>query len=122
MAKQGNRSQQIEGIVEHLNFAKNGEPNGAVLDTGHFVHMKPRAAQALGLQAGQALQVQGRLKASGSDGQQVIEAYIVNGIDVSSGRAAKKTAPAKSAAKPAPAKKAASQKTTAKKTRRAAAR
>jgi hypothetical protein len=125
MAKQKKQTGPIEGVVEHLNFAKNGEPNGAVLDSGYFVHMKPRAAHAIGLRIGQSLQVQGKLKMSSSGGQKVVEAATVNGIDVTSARAAKKTKPAakqtKPAAKRVPAKKAAPKKATAKKTRRKAA-
>ncbi|HEX3682414.1 MAG TPA: hypothetical protein VHU83_07710 [Bryobacteraceae bacterium] len=130
MAKQNKQSDPIEGVVEHLNFAKNGEPNGAVLDSGYFVHMKPRAAHAIGLRIGQALQVQGKLKLSGSGGQKVIEADTVNGIDVASARSAKKKPAAKNtnaakkatpAAKRAPVKKSAPKKATAKQTRRTAA-
>jgi hypothetical protein len=118
MAKQKKQTDSIKGVVQHLNFAKNGEPNGAVLDSGYFVHMKPRAAHAIGLRIGQTLQVQGKLKMSSSGGQRVVEADSVNGIDVTSVRAAKK---AKPAAKRVPAKKAAPKKATAKKTRRTAA-
>lgn len=101
MAKQRKQTDPIEGVIEHLNFAKNGEPNGAVLDSGYFVHMKRRAAQVIGLRVGQKLQVQGKLKMSSSGGQKVIEADSVNGIDVTSTRAAKKAAPSKAASKPA---------------------
>lgn len=109
-------------MIEHLNFAKNGDPNGAVLDSGHFVHMKPRAAQAIGLHAGLTLKVEGKLKMSRSGGQKVIEAESVNGIDVTSARAANKTAPTKNAAKRAskksvPAKKTSTKQAAAKKTR-----
>lgn len=117
MAKQPNHSQQIEGVVKHLNFAKNGDPNGAVLDSGHFVHMKRRVAQAIDLRVGQKLSVEGKLRGRGSAGHEVIEAGIVNGIDLASARATKKKAPAKSAkhapAKKIPAKKARSKKITA---------
>ena len=123
MAKQPNHSQQIEGVVKHLNFAKNGDPNGAVLDSGHFVHMKRRAARTIELRVGQKLRVEGKSRGRGSAGHQVIEAAIVNGIDLASARAVKKNAPAKSAKraplKKVPAKKAGSKKTTA---RRAAAK
>lgn len=114
MAKQGNKSQQVEGVVEHLNFAKNGEPNGAVLDSGHFVHIKHRAARSIGLRVGQALRVRGKLKTSSSGGQKVIDAEIVNGTDVTSARAANKPASTKTTAKRAHAKKAASKKTVSK--------
>jgi hypothetical protein len=100
--KRGNQKQPIQGVVAHLNFSKNGEPNGAVLDTGHFVHIKRRAARSLHLRVGQILKVEGKSKTSAA-GQQVIEAVVVNGVDVGSRRAAKKASPAKSAS-PAPAR------------------
>jgi hypothetical protein len=121
MAKQTKQTDPIEGVVVHLNFAKNGEPNGAVLDSGYFVHIKPRAAQAIGLRVGQKLQVRGKLKMSSSGGQKVIEADSINGVDVTSARAAKKAKPAQSAATRLPAKKAAPAKRTSKKTRPTAA-
>ena len=121
MAKQPNQSQQVEGVVEHLNFAKNGDANGAVLDSGHFVHMKRRAAQAIGLHVGQTLQIQGKSRGRGSSGHQVIEAEIVNGIDLTSGRGAKKAAPVQAQAKRAPAKKAGPKKAAPKKARGASA-
>jgi hypothetical protein len=101
--KRGNQNEQIQGVVEHLNFSKSGDPNGAVLDTGHFVHMKRRAARALNLRIGQTLKVQGKSKTSAS-GQQVIEAAAVNGIDLGSVRASKKAAPSKDASSPVAAK------------------
>jgi hypothetical protein len=125
MAKRGNHSQQVEGVIEHLNFAKNGDANGAVLDSGHFVHMKRRGAQAVGLRVGQTLQIRGKLRGRGSAGYEVIEAEVVNGVDLTSMRAGKKAAPAKTASKRVPTKKAASKKpitkTATKKTRAAAA-
>jgi hypothetical protein len=116
MAKQAKRSQQIEGVVKHLNFAKSGDPNGAVLDSGHFVHMKRRGARAIDLRVGQKLRVEGKSRGRGSAGHEVIEAERVNGVDLTSARATKKTASTKSAAKHAPAKKTALKKTGSKKT------
>ena len=117
VAKQGNKFQPVEGIVQQLNFAKNGKPNGAVLDSGHFVHMKPRGAQAVGLHVGQTLNIQGKLKGNGSDGPPVIEAEMVNGIDVTSAHPGKKAASKNSALKRAGVRKTASKKAASKKTR-----
>jgi hypothetical protein len=105
MAKQQKRSEEIEGVVEHLNYAKNGDPNGAVLDSGHFVHIKPRRAEAIGLQVGQTLRVEGKSRGQGSGGHEVIEAEVVNGIDLASKLPTKKPAPKRPQAKKAAAKK-----------------
>lgn len=67
------------GKVKHLNYALHGEANGAILDSGNFLHVKPYGAAALDLKPGM------RVKGSGSskpmfDGHRVIEAIEVNGI------------------------------------------
>lgn len=125
MAKQRNQTEQVEGVVQQLNFAKNGEPNGALLDSGHFVHLKRRGARAIELRVGQKLRVEGKSRGRALAGHEVIEAATVNGVDLTSARAIQKRAPAKSAAKRAPLKKNAPKKAGAKrvavKTRAAAA-
>jgi hypothetical protein len=122
MAKQQNQREQIEGVVKQLNFAKNGDPNGAVLDSGHFVHMRRRGARAIDLCVGQKLRVEGKSRGQGSPGHAVIEAEKVNGVDLSSARATKKKAPAKkTSVKKAGSKKASAKSVATKKTRAAAA-
>jgi hypothetical protein len=76
----------IKGRVDHINFAKHGEPNGALLDSGHFVHLKPGGARAVDLKVGQILEVQGRSKTAAHSSYQIIEADVVNGIDLSRGK------------------------------------
>ncbi|HSU32635.1 MAG TPA: hypothetical protein VLJ11_15485 [Bryobacteraceae bacterium] len=73
----------IKGKVDRINFAKHGEPNGALLDSGYFVHLKPGGARAVDLKVGQVLEVQGRTKPAAHSPYQVIEADVVNGIDLS---------------------------------------
>lgn len=86
----GASGNSITGKVERINFAKHGEPNGAILDSGHFVHLKPGGARAVGLKIGQTLEVQGRSKPSAHGSLQVIEAEFVNGIDLAHAKHAKK--------------------------------
>jgi hypothetical protein len=83
----------IEGKVERINFAKHGEPNGAVLDSGHFVHLKPSGARLIDLRIGQRLTVEGRSKRRGHGTAEVIEAERVNGIDLASGKPSKQPQP-----------------------------
>jgi len=78
----GTSGSAITGKVERINFAKHGEPNGAILDSGHFVHLKPGGARAVGLKVGQTLEVEGRPKPGARGAYQVIEAHWVNGIDL----------------------------------------
>ena len=103
----------VEGKVERINFAKHGEPNGAILDSGHFVHLKPSGARLIDLRIGQRLTVEGRSKRRGHGPAQVIEAERVNGIDLTSGKHPKPQPPAEGPPVPrkhAPAKKAAARK------------
>ena len=119
----------IEGKVKRINFAKHGEPNGAVLDSGHFIHLKPSGARLIDLEVGQKLSVQGRSRHRVHGSAQVIEAERVNGIDLAEGKRpkhqpeqeappARKAAPARRSAqarKAAPATKAATKKLPARK-------
>jgi hypothetical protein len=76
----------IKGKVDRINFAKHGEPNGALLDSGHFVHLKPGGARSVDLKVGQILEVQGRSKPAAHSPYQIVEADVVNGIDLSHGK------------------------------------
>lgn len=72
---------QVSGTVERLNYAKHGEPNGAILSGGDFVHLRPSGAQAVSLEVGQALDVDGETRPSSLQAR-VIEAFTVNGVDI----------------------------------------
>jgi hypothetical protein len=79
------------GIVKQINYARHGEPNGAILDTGEFVHMKPHGAKAVDLKVGQKLTVEGEVRTSPA-GHTVIEATLVNGIEIDHPKPKKKNA------------------------------
>jgi hypothetical protein len=69
----------FSGKVTRLNYALHGEVNGAILDTGDFLHVKPHGATALKLKTGMKVKGTGARKPM-ADGHQVIEAEEVNGI------------------------------------------
>jgi hypothetical protein len=46
-----------EGVVKQINYARHGEANGAILENGDFVHMRPDGARAVKLKIGQKLSV-----------------------------------------------------------------
>lgn len=69
------------GTVTRLNYARHGAPNGVVLDTGDFVHLKPDGFRQLGLQVGDRVAFEGDSKAMTLGGR-VIEATTVNGVAV----------------------------------------
>jgi len=77
----GGHNCHFTGKVKHLNYALHGEVNGAILDSGDFLHVKPHGAAALDLKPGM------KVKGSGSskpmfDGHRVIEATEVNGVQI----------------------------------------
>ena len=41
-----NGATTLKGVVASLHYAKNGEPNGDILETGEFVHLRPHHMQA----------------------------------------------------------------------------
>jgi hypothetical protein len=63
---------KIEGVVKYLNYARHGEVNGAVLESGDFVHLGPHGAELVKPAIGQKLSVEGAA-ATMADGHLVIE-------------------------------------------------
>ncbi|WP_420223641.1 hypothetical protein [Pigmentiphaga litoralis] len=72
----------VEGKIVRLNYARHGEPNGVVLDTGDFVHTKPHGFARLGLAVGDTIRVEGRAVPLSVGKGRVIEAVLVNGKPV----------------------------------------
>lgn len=72
---------KVKGVVSRINFARHGEPNGAILDSGDFIHMKPQGAKAVGLEPGMQLTVEGEARRSFVSAR-VIEAAVVNGTEM----------------------------------------
>lgn len=87
------KSAPQEGIVKQINYARHGEPNGAILETGEFLHLRPEGAKAVGLEVGQKLSFEGEVRTA-PGGHPVIEARVVNGAAI---HHAKKPKPKKKA-------------------------
>lgn len=69
----------VAGTVVRLNYAKHGEPNGVVLDTGDFIHTKPEGFQRLALKVGDKVRAEGDTRPLATGGGQVVQAHSVNG-------------------------------------------
>jgi hypothetical protein len=67
------------GKVARLNFARHGAPNGYVLDSGHFIHVRPDGCKRLKLKVGDAVQADGDACWLATDGGWAVEAVTVNG-------------------------------------------
>lgn len=72
---------QFSGIIQALNYALHGEVNGAILDSGDFLHVKPEGAKALALVKGLKVKGSGKIKPM-AGGRFVIEADHVNGTSI----------------------------------------
>jgi hypothetical protein len=71
--------ERIDGTVVRLNYARHGEANGVVPDTGDFVHTRPDGFERLGLKIGDAVRAEGRAQPLATGEGRVIEAARVNG-------------------------------------------
>jgi hypothetical protein len=80
-ASVGSEEGTFSGKVARLNYALHGEVNGAILESGDFVHVKPHGAESLGLEEGMQVEGTGERKRT-IDGHWVIEASEVNGLSI----------------------------------------
>jgi hypothetical protein len=71
----------FKGRVERLNYAKHGEPNGVVLDSGDFIHLRPQGFRDAALRVGDAIQAEGDARPMVSGGF-VVEARQVNDVSI----------------------------------------
>lgn len=72
----------FSGVVVRLNFARHGEANGVVLDSGHFIHTKPDGMARLKLKVGDTVRADGEARPLAVGGGWVVEATEVNGKGV----------------------------------------
>ncbi|HEX4123408.1 MAG TPA: hypothetical protein VHY37_01680 [Tepidisphaeraceae bacterium] len=75
----GGQTAKVEGTVKQLNYDRRGDLNGAQLDNGAFVHLRP-GSQA-DLTVGEKVTVEGRERKAQS-GMKIIEAQSINGTSV----------------------------------------
>ena len=72
-------ARQFSGRIQKLNYTLHGEVNGGILDSGDFLHLKPKAARSVGLKVGMIVEGCGHTKPM-DGGHFVIEAEEVNGM------------------------------------------
>lgn len=77
---------EAKGKIVRFNYARHGEPNGFVLNTGDFVHTKPDGFAALGLQVGDKVHAEGPSRPLVTGSGRAIEAHSVNGVGLGPGR------------------------------------
>ena len=69
----------FSGTVMRFNFARHGEANGVVLDSGDFIHTKPPGLGPLKLSVGSKVRADGPSRPLRVGGGMVVEAAWVNG-------------------------------------------
>ena len=69
---------QMKGVVARIHYAKHGQPNGVVLETGEFVHLRPHGMAAIGLVIGAKLTDKGELRTTVL-GTRMLKAHHANG-------------------------------------------
>ncbi len=76
------RQAPYSGTVVRLNFARHGEANGVVLDSGHFIHTRPDGMAQLQLAVGDRVDAEGDARPLVNGAGMVVEAITVNGQTV----------------------------------------
>ena len=71
----------VKGVVSTIHFARHGQPNGVVLESGEFVHMRPHGMQRLQLVIGGKVTAIGAVRTTVL-GTRLVEAHTVNGVDL----------------------------------------
>ncbi|WP_226858430.1 hypothetical protein [Diaphorobacter aerolatus] len=67
---------EIGGKIVRFNYARHGEPNGVVLDTGDFIHTRPDGLRKLAWKLGDQVHAKGRVQPLAS-GMGVVLEYPV---------------------------------------------
>lgn len=71
----------IRGTVARIHYAKHGQPNGVVLESGEFIHLRPHGMAAVGIGVGAKLSARGELRMTVL-GTRMLEARHANGHDI----------------------------------------
>jgi hypothetical protein len=72
-----NGTRHISGVVVGIHYAKHGEPNGVILDSGEFIHTRPHGMKKLKLQVGSKVVAHGDARTTVL-GTTLMEAHEVN--------------------------------------------
>ena len=71
----------LKGVVARIHYAKHGEPNGVVLESGEFIHLRPHGMAAIGVGVGAKISAKGELRMTVL-GTRMLEARHANGYDI----------------------------------------
>ena len=71
----------MKGNVARIHYAKHGQPNGVVLESGEFIHLRPHGMAAIGVGVGAKVSAKGELRMTVL-GTRMLEAHHANGHDI----------------------------------------
>ncbi|WP_295687557.1 hypothetical protein [uncultured Nevskia sp.] len=71
----------IEGVVGAIHFARHGQPNGVMLQTGEFIHLRPEGMAYAELEIGSKVKAVGEVRLT-MLGTRMLEAHQVNELDL----------------------------------------
>lgn len=71
----------IKGVVQFWHYARHGETNGVILETGEFIHLRPRGMAVAGLDIGCQVTATGALRMTAL-GTRMLEARRVNQVEL----------------------------------------
>src|SRR5882672_6256109 len=71
----------ISGVVAAIHYAKHGEPNGVVLESGEFIHTRPHGMKKLKLDVGSKVVAHGEVRMTVL-GTPLIKAREVNRVTI----------------------------------------
>lgn len=69
----------VKGVVATIHYAKHGEPNGVILESGEFIHTRPPGMKKLKLEVGSKVVAHGDARMTVL-GTALIEAHEVNRV------------------------------------------
>jgi hypothetical protein len=77
----GDGYDHAKGVVTSIHYAKHGEPNGVILDSGEFIHTRPHGMKNLRLHVGSKVVAHGERRMT-ILGTGLIEAREVNSVPI----------------------------------------
>lgn len=75
------RKTTIKGVVAALHFARHGQANGVMLETGEFIHLRPGGMSDSRLEVGSKVNAVGHVRVT-QLGNRLLEAHKVNRVDL----------------------------------------
>jgi hypothetical protein len=72
---------RVSGVVALIHYARHGEPNGVILESGEFVHTRPHGMKKLKLSVGSTVVAHGERRMTVL-GTSLIEAHRVNRVTI----------------------------------------